>query len=524
MASLGNRRTFPQVSRRVLLSKAVKLGVAAFATTTIPAAVWGLPRFPDYPFKLGIASGEPAADGFVLWTRLAPDPVNGGGMAPMPVPVTFEIGVDDGMRNVVCRGEVIARPETAHSVHVEVEGLEPDRPYWYRFIAGGESSPVGRTRTFPLPGQTPQHLRFAFACCQNFGIGYFNSYRQMVADDLDLILHLGDYIYEETWGTPVRPQPVNPRGLADYRTLHALYKTDLDLQEAHASCPWAVTWDDHEVQDDYANDVAIDDLSPEEFLRKRAAAYQAYFEHMPLRAAARPRGPNARLYRNLSFGDFAQFTLLDNRQYRSAQACSRPGFRGGQSVVGCDEVDDEARSMLGAEQEAWFGTSLGKGVKWKFVAQQQVFADVDHTRGGTHEKRVWTDGWDGYPANRRRILEGIRDRGTKNVVILGGDSHQHWVTDLKLDNHDRRAPILASEFSTGAITSGAGDSSSKVLADNPQVKFYDWQHRGYMRVEVGDETLRTDVMAVDSVAEREAPVRVLASFIVEDGRAGPQGD
>ena len=289
------------------------------------------PKFSGYPFRLGVASGDPLPDGVVLWTRLAPKPLADDGHGGMPdrnVPVRWEVAADEGFRKVVRRGTEVARPELAHSVHVEVEGLAPARWYYYRFKAGDEISPVGRTRTAPAPGAKVSELSFAFASCQQFEHGYFTAYRRMAEEDLDLVVHLGDYIYEYGPNEYVAPggnvrQHVGEeiQSLADYRQRHAQYKGAPNLRRAHAAFPWIVTWDDHDAENNYADEISENDDPPEVFLRRRANAYQAYYEHMPLRRSSVPRGPDMRLYRRLTYGDLAEFNVLDTRQYRSDQPC-----------------------------------------------------------------------------------------------------------------------------------------------------------------------------------------------------------
>ena len=343
-----------RIGRRQLLRRSTAAALAAIATPIVSRPAIGQTRFFDYPFQLGIASGNPVADGMVLWTRLAPAPLDGGGMPNEVVPVDWAVANDEAMTDIVRQGTVLAAPEHGHAVHVPVQGLSPDRWYHYRFVAGSEASPVGRTRTFPVEGAPKDRMRFAFGSCQNYYQGYFNAYRQMVDDDLDLIFTLGDYIYENSWGTQVRWHLPEPYTLTQYRNHHALYKLDADLQRAHAMVPWAMTWDDHEVDNDYA-DVHQEDGDPvEAFTRRRAAAYKAYYEHMPLWPQSRPVDGALRLYTSLTFGDLAEFAVLDNRQYRSDQACQGPTDFGGQLVPStCAEVHDEARSMLGAGQEHW---------------------------------------------------------------------------------------------------------------------------------------------------------------------------
>ena len=329
--------------------------------------------------------------------------------------------------DIARRGETLAAPELGHSVHVDVTGLEPDRWYYYRFIAGGEVSPIGRTRTFPPIGAPADRLRFAFASCQHYGQGYFTAYEAMMEDDLDLIVHLGDYIYESDWGPKVRFHLPEPVTLEQYRNQHALYKSDRSLQAAHAWHPFAVTWDDHEVDNDYAAEHAEDQTPVEAFLRRRAAAYQAYYEHMPLRPTARPIGPDMTLYTTLTFGDLASFMMLDNRQYRSDQACQGPERFGGQLVEDCAEREQEDRSMLGPEQERWLRGQLSDTrARWKVIGQQMLMAQLEQKQG---EGEALVVRWLGrlprrapaHPVADRRAEDRER-RGDRrrHPLVLGG--------------------------------------------------------------------------------------------------------
>ena len=317
------------------------------------------PRFVGHPFTLGVASGSPSASGVVLWTRLAPDPLHGGGMDPVLVALRWEVASDERFASVVAFGSIDALPGRFHSVHVGVEGLRPDRWYWYRFSAGSEVSPIGRTRTLPAARTAVRQWRVGLGSCQQYEQGYFSAHRHLRDEDLDLMVFVGDYIYESSRGNNLvrRHAAPEPRTLDDYRNRHAQYKTDPDLQLLHAAVPWLVTWDDHEVDNDYAGDQS-EDLDPA-FVARRSAAHQAYFEHMPLRDAARPHGSTMLLYARYDVGTLARFHLLDGRQYRSAQACPRSG-RGGANVVGdtCRALFDERRTMLGAEQERWLADGL----------------------------------------------------------------------------------------------------------------------------------------------------------------------
>lgn len=511
------------LGRRQLLAGAAAVAALRLRPASARAAATR-PRLAGYPFALGVASGDPWPDGFVIWTRLAPEPLAGGGMPPEPVAVEWEVAGDDQMRRPVRRGTAVATPERAHAVHVEIHGLEPDRWYWYRFRLGPDASAVGRARTAPAAGAPAGRLRFAFASCQHWERGYYAAYRHMLDDDLDLVVHLGDYIYETTSaGSAVRRhEGPEPWTLDEYRARHALYKTDPDLRAAHAAYPWAVIWDDHEVDNDYAADQSQDGDDPRAFLRRRAAAYQAYWEHMPLRAPAVPSGADVQLYRRLTFGDLVELNLLDGRQYRSVQPC-RAGWRGGGRLVGdCPERLAPDRTMLGAAQEAWLLQGLERSrARWNVVAQQQLMAEV-RQRTRTLAEAYWTDGWDGYAAARGRLLGRLAARRPSNPVVIGGDIHSFWVTDLKTDFRDPRAPVVATEFVGTSVTSRGVPYQpfAAVLPDHPHVRFFESRHRGYVRCAVTRDRWEADLRVVSDVRDRAATARTLAAFAVEDGRPG----
>ena len=511
----------PANPRRRFLGCLAVLSLAAAQPRRVIAA----PRFAHDPFWLGVASGYPWPNGVVLWTRVR---AVGEALGRAAIPVRWEVGADETMRTIVAAGTALASAEWAHSVHVEVNGLAPDRWYWYRFTAGGERSPIGRTRTAPVPGAPVDRLRFAFASCQHYEQGYFGAYRHIVADDPDLIAFLGDYIYESHWGRHLvrshgAPEPYT---LAEYRARYALYKSDPDLQAAHAACPWIVTWDDHEVDNDYAGDRAADDLEPARFVARRAAAYRAYYEHMPLPARMRPHGAHMRLYTQLGWGALARFFVLDDRQYRSPEACPRRGRHGGSNTVDvarCVALADPARSVLGAEQERWLERSLTRSrARWNVLAQQTRMAQLDQLPGPG--RRAWTDGWDGYPAARRRLLATLAARYIANPVVIGGDVHQFNVADLKLDFDDPGSPVIASEFVGTSITSQGWSQPrlERLLADNPHLKLLESRYRGYTRVTLTPRRLLADLRAMQTVARRDGACRTLASFEVEDGRPGPR--
>lgn len=520
-----------QPGRRALVRAAWQLACVSWAGGVALAAsgcATAPPRFARDPFSLGVASGAPEPDGFVLWTRLAPEPgLAGGGMAPEPVAVRWEVAEDDGFARIVRSGQAVAHPELAHSVHVEVRGLQAERWYHYRFLTGGGAnqavSPTGRSRTAPLADALPARLRFAFASCQQYEQGYFGAYRHMADENLDLVLFLGDYIYESSWGRDHVRAHIGgePRSLAEYRIRHAQYRGDPDLQRMHAAAPWLLTWDDHEVDNDYADDRS-EDLDPT-FLARRAAAYRAYFEHMPLRESARPEGPAMRLYGRHRFGRLAEFLILDDRQHRAYQACPKPR-RGGSNVVDverCPALRDPSRSMLGAAQERWldrcFAESRGR---WNVIGQQTLFSRVGGRQGPG--ETAWTDGWDGYPAARQRLLDAMQARRLVNPVLLGGDVHSNWICDVKADFSDPGSRVVATEFCGTSITSQGRAQAhlDRARGENPHVRLAESDHRGYGVVELTPERCTTTLRVVDTVKDREQRIATRARFVVESGRPG----
>ena len=513
------------LNRRRFLQALAALGLASASASR--AQLNSRPRFAAFPFSLGIASGYPHPSGFVLWTRLAPVPgAPGGGLAPEVIPVGWQIARDEGMKDIVAAGIAYASPEWAHSVHVEVSGLQSARTYWYRFRAGEAQSPTGRTRTAPGASSAPSRLRFAFASCQHYEQGFFNAYAHLAKDAPDVVLHLGDYIYESSWGRDLvrKHESPAPITLDDYRARYALYESDPDLQTAHAVAPWLVTWDDHEVENDYADDRS-ENLDPREwFLARRAAAYKAWYEHQPVPRRMLPFGPHARIYTRAAFGNLVNFFVLDDRQHRAYQACPRPG-RGGSNTVDiaeCAALFDPQRTMLGAAQEQWLEAGLAASrARWNVLAQQTMMAQFDQKPGPG--RIAWTDGWDGYPAARTRLLSLVAEKRIANPVVISGDVHAFNVARLKGDFDDADSPVVASEFVGTSITSQARPQErlEQYLPDNPHILFADSRYRGYVRVEVTRERWVADLRAMESVQRRDAACSTLASFVVENGKPGP---
>lgn len=521
------RATQPLISRRHALA-----GSAALATTVWIGRYGRARAGAGYPFSLGIASGSPIADGVVLWTRLAPDPLqaDGSGGIRGVVPVTWEVAADDAMQKVVQRGSIEADARWAHSVHVEVGNLEPNRPYWYRFMALGQVSPIGATRTLPRPDDAVQSFRVAFASCSHYEFGYFSAYRHMAEEKPDLVLFLGDYIYEYTVPADYADQTVRRHNgptatdLIGYRNRYALYRTDPDLQALHAAAPCMTTWDDHEVENDYANEWSQDvHVSPEDFLRRRTAAYQAYYEHMPLRAGAHPTGTGIRLYDRVHYGRLATFTLLDGRQYRSKQPCEQPTSRRGHVETDtCTERLDPRRSLLGLEQEQWLYEGFRQSQSsWTILAQAQLMAQL-RQKGASGELGHWTDGWDGYAASRDRLLEAIAKERVLNPVVIGGDIHSFWATDLKANFNNPSSPTIATELVGTSITSNGPPYQRfvEMLPENPHVRFFDSRHRGYMVIDLASGLLDARFRVISDRRDRSASVSTLKRFVVESGKPG----
>jgi alkaline phosphatase D len=521
------------LSRRGLLRGAG--GLAALAALG-PAARPGLaqPLFRAFPFTLGVASGEPSPDGFVIWTRLAPEPLApDGGMVRAALPVAWEVAEDERFARIAARGEAIARPELAHAVHVEVGGLAPGRPYFYRFRAGGEVSATGRSRTAPAPGAAMDRMRFAFAGCQHYEHGHFTAWRHIAQEaDLDFVFHYGDYIYEYRgrvpgqpgWGPLVRPHLGEETiALADYRLRYAQYRLDPDLQAAHAAHPFLPSYDDHEVDNNWAGAISEEDGSPrfpiavppEIFALRKAAAFQAWYENMPVRRAALPRGPDITAYRRLDFGTLARVHVLDTRQFRDDQPC------GDGVKAPCPEVARPDAQMLGPAQEAWLLDGLADSpARWNILAQQ-VPMMRRLLAGG-----ISMDKWDAYPAARQRLLDGILARRAANPVVLSGDVHVALAATIRARPEDPESAPVAAEFTATSITS-AGDGApmtpagEEVLRRNPDIALFHGQ-RGYCVAEATGARMTTEFVALPFVTREGAPRETAARLVVEAGRAGVQ--
>ncbi|MFI6812074.1 alkaline phosphatase D family protein [Nonomuraea sp. NPDC050328] len=431
------------------------------------------------PFTLGVASGEPLPDGLVLWTRLAPRPLQpGGGLPARPVAVEWQVAEDSRFTKVVRSGRLQAQPAWAFSVHARVDGLRPGAEYFYRFRAGRDVSPTGRTRTAPDPASTAP-VRFALASCQRYEHGLYQAYRHLAAERPDVVFFVGDYIYESRQAAdPVRPlpDPGEAATLAAYRLRYTRYKLDKDLQAAHAAAPWVATWDDHEVADNYTGAPA--------FFARRTHAYRAFYENMPIRV--KPDGHLLQMFRRRSYGRIADFMVLDSRQFRV------PG------------------DMLGKAQEAWLLDRLKVStMRWKVLVQPLFFARR-LVPGNPPSLRL--DAWDGFQAQRARIL-ATRPEG---LVVLSGDVHNTWVGDLLADFLDPASAIVGSEFVASSVSSRPPVTDAPaVLAANPHLRFFDGR-RGYLSGTASSTDFRISVKdAVTGAA--------IAEFVTE-GRGVRRSD
>jgi alkaline phosphatase D len=505
------------VSRRAFLHRIGRLAAVAgmYPVGVFARQPW---RSAAQPFTLGVASGDPTATGVVLWTRVL------AAATSTQVPVEWEIAHDDHFTRIAARGSTAALPELGHSVHVEVDGLEPDRGYYFRFRTGGEASVIGRTRTAPEHTALPQELRFAFASCQHYEQGYYTAYRHMAAEDVHFVVHLGDYIYENgpTANRPRIHDAAEPITLDDYRQRYALYRSDADLQAAHAAFPWIVTWDDHEVKNNYA---AAYDPTPglgtpaDAFLNRRAGAYQAFYENMALRRTSLPSGPDLHLYRAFDYGGLLSLSMLDGRQYRTKQAC------GGRPAPRCAESLEPSATMLGTAQERWLAERFRNSqARWNVLGNQTMLANYDIQAG--EGERYNPDNWNGYLAARSRLLEMIAQHQPARTIVLTGDVHNNWVNDIRKDYTAPQSPVIASEFVCTSISSGGDGADStpagqRALAENPHMRFYNNQ-RGYVSCRITADRWQSEYKVLPQVTLPGAEVSTRARWIVERGRGGAQ--
>ena len=507
--------------RRIVLLHAAQL--AALAAAGAIGGV-GCARAADgpYPFSLGVASGSPLPDGVILWTRILADPLNAAATPPIAFAVRWEVAEDEGFRHIAAKGSADAIPALAHSIHVDVKGLRPGRWYWYRFMLGDAVSPVGRTRTAPDPGEMPAHLKLAVASCQHWEFGSYAAHRHIAAAAPDLVAFVGDYIYE--WGPyrlthPDKALRTNESyTLADYRARYAQYKSDRDLQSAHQAAPWIVTWDDHEVVNDYTGEV--DAQNRPGFVARRAAAYQAFYEHMPIRLPAAADPTRFTMFQRYDWGRLARFHVLDDRQYRAPHACGASSA----SRRDCAELAAESRAMLGGAQEAWLEQGMrGSNARWNIIAQQTLMAQSSQVNiVKPQDGRFWTDGWDGYPAARRRLFDILSRSRAANPLVLSGDVHSFFAAELRRD-FDRPAssanPLLAAEFCGTSITSSSRpqERTLKMVATNPHIQYGRSDRRGFILMAVTPGASTASFIGLDDVHDAASGIATLARFTVAAG-------
>jgi alkaline phosphatase D len=479
------------------------------------------PRWADDPFQLGVASGDPTSTAVMIWTRLAPRPLEpDGGMIGNRPAVTWEVADDEAFTRIVRNGRATAAPELSYSIHVDVDGLAPDRWYFYRFRSMDAASPVGRLRTAPAAAATTP-LRFAFNSCQHWEQGLYTAHQHLAREEVDLIAHLGDYIYE--YGpTPGRARLHNSTEiltLDHYRGRYALYKSDPLLQQAHARCPWLVTWDDHEVDNNYATLAGENGMESEEQMRlRRAAAYQAWWEHQPVRVPRAKSWSDLNIVRSFNWGTLAKFWMLDSRQYRSDQACNDQ-FN---IKLPCGDWADQSRTMLGAAQERWLTQGLTTArERWQVLGNQTMVASIDSLPGADVGGAM--DSWSGYPAAKSRLLRTIAQHAPNRTVVITGDNHSNWVNEIRSSAPGNA--LVAAEFLGTSMSSG-GDGSDRsnffndaIAAENPHVK---WQNnrRGYVVCDVGTDTWSTQFRTVPFVTRPDAAIETASKWRLTRGRAG----
>jgi len=496
---------------------------------TLVGGVWAQVAMTEYPFVLGIASGTPTPTGIVLWTRLVPHNPFNSDWADKILDVKWEVARDDKFTQLVRRGTTQAIPTLAHSVHVEVDGLEPDRFYFYRFMVNDAVSPIGRTRTFPLAEIDVDRLRIAFASCQRLETGGFGAYRRLMEEDVDLVLFLGDYIYDGgAWPSERFPKGLRAAGsLADYRFLYELHKREPALSQCHAALPWLTIWDDHEVFNDYAG-VNLKGESSWGKTGQRNVAYQAYYEHMPMRLSSLIRGVQGltkggeelRIYQRAQFGKLINFHMLDCRQYRDDQACS--GVGGMINPDSCEILKDTKRTMLGKEQEDWLNSNLakqtpGEGQVWNFLVQTTMFSPRRIPWNGDY--KLWNDGWDGYPAARDRLVGALQQYKVSGPVFIGGDLHENWACNVPGHDLDGNVRTIASEFVGTGITQSSyyPKGVDFIKPANKHAVYADAGRCGYGTVDISKARIEVRYRVVDNIAKSDPAISTAATFVVESG-------
>lgn len=513
-------------ARRGLLGSGLFLGLSASA-----ASASSRHFLREDPFTLGVAAGDPASDGFVIWTRLAPNPLQqDGDMPPVDVMVHWEVASDPQFRKIVRKGEGRAIANLAHSVHVEVDGLLPHRHYWYRFFAPRNIvSPVGKARTLPATDASIDVARIASVGCQDYERGLYTAYRHLAAEpDIDAVFHYGDYIYEfgpREEGIVRRHWGSETMTLSDYRLRYAQYKLDPDLQAAHASAAFIMSFDDHEVDDNWGGPYGKDGGPLGLFAARKAAAFQAWYEHVPVRPRIRPDLPGSQCFRRFDFGTLLRMHLLDTRSFRSRQLCEGDGMTKAERAA-CIPVYTPERTMLGPEQEKWLDEGLRRDAGWHFMAQQVMMMAYDARKDDETKPRISTDNWNGYPQARQRFVDMIGRHQRTNVVIGSGDMHQNLVGHVTADAaNPLSAPVAAEFLATSITSSGTGGArypgEMNVLDNNPNVKLLNNQ-RGYHVYTVQPRHWTAEVKVVDQVDRPGGKLTTLARFCVDPKKPTPE--
>ena len=522
--------------RRIFLASAARIAALTAAGSALAgssASAASRLNGAGYPFALGVASGSPLPGAVVIWTRILFDPLNAAAMPPLAYSVRWEMAEDERFSRIVAKGTASATPALSHSVHVDVTGLAPERWYWYRFMLGDAVSPIGRTRTAPAANAMPAQLKLAVASCQHWEFGSYAAHRHIAAAAPDLVAFLGDYIYE--WGPYQLRHPkaairtAECFTLADYRARYAQYKSDRDLQAAHHAAPWIVTWDDHEVANDYAND--RDERLDPQFQQRRAAAYQAFYEHMPLRLSLPRPGDFAhmRIHQRYDWGRLARIHVLDDRQYRAYEVCPPPARGGSSSVTprGCPSINDAGRGMLGDEQQRWLAQGLSSSkARWNILAQQTLMAQNSQLpilKPG--DGRFWTDGWDGYLMARQKLFDALHGSRAANPLVLSGDVHSFFACELNRNPTRPRSPtnpVLATEFCGTSVTSPSRPQArtDQMVSINHGIKYGRSDKRGFMLLDITPAATTTLFQALDDVHDAGSAINTAARFVVRDGKPG----
>lgn len=512
--------------RRFLSGLAMASAAASINSVWRGSAIAATPKFINDPFSLGVASGDPTADGFVLWTRLAPNPLDTEAFTQDLVEVLVEVAEDEKFTKIVRRQTEIARPDNAHSIHAEINGLAPNRPYFYRFRTAGIASDVGMTKTAQMIGSPLDKFKFAWTSCAHYEQGFYTAYADIVKQNPDLILGLGDYIYEVSYGAQLRRMPVEEASsLSDYRLIYGATKMDKDLKEAHRIAPWLFIWDDHEVANDYQGDVGkvFPGQDPKDFVLRKRAAYKAFFEHLPLRSRSRFDAINRmRIYGQSTHGNLLEFTLLDTRQYRDRAACPRDGYYEAQLVsrTTCTELADKNRTILGSRQERFVSENFMRGnAKWSVLVQPTLFGSIIQ-KDNKGDPAAFTDGWSGFEPARQKLIDMMQKRkNDSSCVVIGGDMHAFFAGDVKTDYFNPNSEAVAVEFVGGSITSKSYnyDRFMKMMPDNPHLKFFDDRTNGYGLVELDAKKMDVKLRHTPSTWKRDAGFFNLKHYVVENG-------